>query len=338
MTGHVEDLQNALAEICEQEHAYHYHPPGYHVDETAFELEAFQKLSEKFALVVIQMTGTFDSWTEQIMGNINDLKERKKEEIDLRRRAMEHSLTMATDAFGEGIEFVRGSVEMKAMNDQEKLMETCTDAREIIAYQLSQKKDNLWRSISYLTKKLYADERPDYNHKIKTQILEKFKEFKDVIVDATKQINSSQHEKWTEYQAAMADYYKFYDKKVIGAKQSLFDVAQGLLVKKMKQKLQTEDETTGGKFDEYEMKVFKQLHTHRETMTALYNNAIRSIDKIEDRYLTTPLVEILNGHKEEADYQFDTREDNFLDDFIVVREWWTTFLEDELDRFEEHIV
>jgi hypothetical protein len=338
LTGHVEDLQTALAEICEQEHAYHYHPPGYHVDETAIELQAFQNLSEKFALVVIQMTGTFDSWTKQIMGNINELKEKKKEEIDLRRRAMEHSLTMATDAFGEGIEFVRGSVEMKAMNDQEKLMETCTDAREIIAYQLSQKKDNLWRSISYLTKKLYADERPDYNHKIKTQILEKFKEFKDVIVDATKQINTSQHEKWAEYQTAMADYYKFYDKKVIGAKQSLFDVAQGLLVKKMKQKLQLEDETTGGKFDDYEMKVFKQLHTHRETMTALYNNAIRSIDKIEDRYLTTPLVEILNGHKEEADYQFDTREDNFLDDFIVVREWWTTFLEDELDRFEVHIV
>ena len=115
---------------------------------------------------------------------------------------MEQSLSMATNAFGEGIEFVRGSVEMKAMTDQEKLMETCTDAREIIAYQLSQKKDNLWRSISYLTKKLYADERPDYNHKIKTQILEKFKEFKDVIVDATKQINESQHEKWAEYQTS----------------------------------------------------------------------------------------------------------------------------------------
>ena len=113
---------------------------------------------------------------------------------------------------------------------------------------------------------------------------------------------------------------------------------RGLLVKKMKQFLQHEDETTGGMFDAYEMKVFKQLHTNRETMTSLYNNAIRSIDKIEDRYLTTPLVEILNGHKEEADYQFDSREDAFLDDFVVVREWWTGFLEDELDRFEEHIV
>ena len=136
----------------------------------------------------------------------------------------------------------------------------------------------------------------------------------------------------------MANYYKFYDQKVIGAKQSLFDVAQGLLVKKMKQFLQKEDEETGERFEKYEMQVFKQLHTNRETMTALYNNAIRSVDKIEDRYLTTPLVEILNGHKEEADYQFDVREDEFLDDFVVVREWWTGFLEDELDRFEEHIV
>ena len=114
LTDHIEDLQDALAEICEQEHAYHYHPPGYHVDQTAIELQAFQKLSEKFALVVVQMTGTFDSWTEQIMSNINDLKEHKKEDIDLRRRAAERSLTMATDAFGEGIEFVRESVEMKA--------------------------------------------------------------------------------------------------------------------------------------------------------------------------------------------------------------------------------
>jgi hypothetical protein len=318
LEDHVENLQAALGEICEQEHAYHYNPPGYHVDETAIELEAFQKLSEKFALIVIQMTGTFDTWSESIMEMITDLKEHEKERIDLRRRAAEHSLTIASDSFGEGIEFVRGSVEMKAMLDQEKIQETCTDAREIVTYQLAEKKDNLWRQISYLTKKLYADERPDYNHKIKTQILEKFKEFKDVIVDATKQINSSQHEKWTEYQTAMADYYKFYDKKVIGAKQSLFDVAQGLLVKKMKQKLQQEDETTGGKFDDYEMKVFKQLHTHRETMTALYNNAIRSIDKIEDRYLTTPLVEILNGHKEEADYQFKQEFDLLSNGYTII--------------------
>lgn len=36
--NHIVDLQAALAEICEQEHAYHYHPPGFHVDQTAMEL------------------------------------------------------------------------------------------------------------------------------------------------------------------------------------------------------------------------------------------------------------------------------------------------------------
>ena len=284
------------------------------------------------------MTGTFDGFKKKILENIEKLKDKKKEDIDLTRRAAQQSLTLATDAFGDGIEFVRGGVELKAQADQDKLMDMCTDARTIISYQLNQKKDNLWRSISYLTKKLYADERPDYNHKIKTQILEKFKEFKDVIVEATNQINESQKTKWIEYQTQIADYYKFYDTKIIGAKQSLFDVAQGLLTKKVKLLLQNEDEAVTTKFDEYEMKVFKQLHTHRETMTALYNNAIQSIDKIEDRYLTTPLIEILNGHKEEADYQFDVAEDKFLDDFVVVREWWTTHLEDELDRFEEHVV
>jgi len=199
LTNHVEDLQDALAEICEQEHAYHYHPPGFHVDQTAMELQAFQQLSEKFALVVVQMTGQFDAWSTTIMEKITDLKEDKKEDIDLRRRAAEHSLTMASNSFGEGIEFVRGSVEMKAVADQEKIMETCTDAREIVTYQLSEKKDNLWRQISYLTKKLYADERPDYNAKIKHEILVLFKEFKDVIVECTHNINESQHEKWAEY-------------------------------------------------------------------------------------------------------------------------------------------
>lgn len=29
LSGHVEDLQGALAEVCQQEHAYHYNPPGY---------------------------------------------------------------------------------------------------------------------------------------------------------------------------------------------------------------------------------------------------------------------------------------------------------------------
>lgn len=136
----------------------------------------------------------------------------------------------------------------------------------------------------------------------------------------------------------MADYYKFYDKKIIGAKQSLFDTSQHLLMKKLKELLLEEDENTGGKLDDYEQKVFKQLHQNRDIMSALYNNAIQSIDKIEDRYLTTPLIEILNGHKEEADYEFDYREDKFLDDFVVVREWWTMFLEDELQGFEEHVV
>lgn len=199
LTNHVTDLQDALAEICEQEHAYHYHPPGFHVDQTAMELQAFQQLSEKFALVVVQMTGQFDAWSTTIMEKITDLKEDKKEDIDLRRRAAEHSLTMASNSFGEGIEFVRGSVEMKAVADQEKIMETCTDAREIVTYQLSEKKDNLWRQISYLTKKLYADERPDYNAKIKHEILVLFKEFKNVIVECTNNINESQHEKWAEY-------------------------------------------------------------------------------------------------------------------------------------------
>lgn len=136
----------------------------------------------------------------------------------------------------------------------------------------------------------------------------------------------------------MAAYYKFYDKKIIGAKQSLFATSQHLLMKKLKSFLLEEDENTGGKLDDYEQKVFKQLHQNRDIMTALYNNAIQSIDKIEDRYLTTPLVEIINGHKEEADYEFDYREDKFLDDFVVVREWWTMFLEDEIQAFEEHVV
>ena len=111
-----------------------------------------------------------------------------------------------------------------------------------------------------------------------------------------------------------------------------------MLMKKLKSLLLEEDENTGGKLDDYEHKVFKQLHQNRDIMTALYNNAIQSIDKIEDRYLTTPLIEILNGHKEEADYEFDLREDKFLDDFVVLREWWTNYLESELDAFEEHIV
>ena len=338
LSSHITDLQEALREVCENEHSYHYTPPGFHVDETAVDLAVFQQLSEKFELVVVQMTGTFDTFVKTINTKIDTIKEKKKEEINLRRIAAERSLTMATGAFGDGIEYVRESVELKASIDMTGIQEASTDAREIIAFQLEQKRNNLWRSISYLAKKLYADERADYNNKIKSQILSKFKEFKQVILDATTELHESQSEKWLDYQTAMADYYKFYDKKIIGAKQSLFDVAQQLLMKKLKTLLIEEDENTGGKLDEYEMKVFKQLHQNRDIMTALYNNAIQSIDKIQDRYLTTPLIEILNGHKEEADYEFDYREDTFLDEFVLVREWFTTFLEDELDAFEEHVV
>jgi hypothetical protein len=38
LSNHIEDLQEALKEICEQKHAYHYTPPGFHVDETAVDL------------------------------------------------------------------------------------------------------------------------------------------------------------------------------------------------------------------------------------------------------------------------------------------------------------
>ena len=32
LENHVEDLENALADVCEQEHAYNYNPPGFFVD------------------------------------------------------------------------------------------------------------------------------------------------------------------------------------------------------------------------------------------------------------------------------------------------------------------
>jgi hypothetical protein len=338
LQNHVEDLQDALKEICESEHAYHYNPPGFHVDETAIDLDSFKDLSEKFKLITVQLAGTYDTFVEKLMEKMQTFKSEKKVQLTRRREAAEIALSQATNAFGDGIEFVRESIEMKAMNDQDTIMDNATEAREIIEYQLQQNKDNLWRSISYLTKKLYADERNDYNHKVKKQILEKFKELKQFILDASRELHESQSSKWLDFQHAQADYYKFYDKKVIGAKKSLFDVAQHLLLKKLKGLLQHENETGGKKFDEYEDKVFGHLHTNRDIMTVLYNNCISSIDKIDDKYLTTPLVEILNGHKEEADYEFDLREDKFLDDFVVLREWWTNYLESELDAFEEHIV
>lgn len=71
---HIADLQAALAEICEREHAYHYSPPGYHVDEDAIDLQAFERLSERFTLMVVQMTGTFDGFTTEINKRIGDLK------------------------------------------------------------------------------------------------------------------------------------------------------------------------------------------------------------------------------------------------------------------------
>ena len=52
--GHVEELQEALVEVCAQEHSYHYSPPGYGgPDETAMELKSFKRLSEKFELSVV---------------------------------------------------------------------------------------------------------------------------------------------------------------------------------------------------------------------------------------------------------------------------------------------
>ena len=43
----------------------------------------------------------------------------------------------------------------------------------------------------------------------------------------------------------MADYYKFFDKKIIGAKESLFDVVQSLLLKKLKIVLSEKNTTVG---------------------------------------------------------------------------------------------
>ena len=338
LTDHVADLQTALTEVCEQEHAYNYNPPGFHVDSTVADLAVFRRMSEKFELMVVQLVGTFETFVTTVNTKMATLKDVEKNKLTIKRLTAERSLTMSTGAFGDGIKFVRESVEMKAMTDQGTIETASTNAREIITYQLEQKKNNLWRSISYLAKKLYANEREDYNNEIKTQILAKFKEFKEVIIDATTELHESQSEKWLEYQTAIAEYYTFYDKKVIGAKTSMFETAQALLVKKLKSILQKADEETGGQLDDYEHKVFKQLHQNREIMINLYNNAIGSIDNIDDPYLTTPLVEVLNGHKEEADYEFDYREDMFLDDFIVVREWWTDFLEEELYAFQEHVV
>lgn len=184
LENYIQELQEALAEVCEQEHSYHYSPPGYEIDETAHDLKAFERLSDKFEMSVVQMTGSFDSFVGWVNMNINTMKDEKKAEIDLRRRAAEDTLTLASKAFMDGIAFIRESVEDKADNDCDNMQNSSTEAREIIEYELELNKNELWRSISYLAKKLYADNRDDYNNKIKEQILEKFKEFRDNVVDA----------------------------------------------------------------------------------------------------------------------------------------------------------
>lgn len=41
ITKHIEDLQEALREVCDNEYSYHYTPPGFHVDQTAVDLKVF---------------------------------------------------------------------------------------------------------------------------------------------------------------------------------------------------------------------------------------------------------------------------------------------------------
>jgi hypothetical protein len=54
LADHVIELQEALAEVCAQEHSYHYSPPGYGGDdETAMDLKSFERLSEKFELSIV---------------------------------------------------------------------------------------------------------------------------------------------------------------------------------------------------------------------------------------------------------------------------------------------
>lgn len=142
------------------------------------------------------MTGSFDAFVGWINMHINTLKETKKAEIELRRQAAADTLTLAASAFGNGITFIRESMEEKAKNDCANIEKSSTEAREIIEYNLELNKNELWRSISYLAKKLYADNRDDYNNKIKAQILEKFGEFRNVVVDAAKELQDSQKEKW----------------------------------------------------------------------------------------------------------------------------------------------
>ena len=75
LENHVEDLENALVEVCEQEHAYNYNPPGFFVDSTVADLAVFKKLSEKFELMVVQLVGTFSTFVDKVNNKMAVLKE-----------------------------------------------------------------------------------------------------------------------------------------------------------------------------------------------------------------------------------------------------------------------
>ena len=118
LEDHIADLQTALTEVCEQEHAYNYNPPGFHVDSTVADLAVFRRLSEKFELMVVQLVGTFETFVTTVNAKMATLKDTEKNKLTIKRLTAERSLTMSTGAFGDGIKFVRESVEMKAMTDQ----------------------------------------------------------------------------------------------------------------------------------------------------------------------------------------------------------------------------
>ena len=118
LEDHIEDLQTALTEVCEQEHAYNYNPPGFHVDSTVADLAVFRRMSEKFELMVVQLVGTFETFVTTVNAKMATLKDVEKNKLTIKRLTAERSLTMSTGAFGDGIKFVRESVEMKAMTDQ----------------------------------------------------------------------------------------------------------------------------------------------------------------------------------------------------------------------------
>lgn len=75
LENHVEDLENALVDVCEQEHAYNYNPPGFFVDSTVADLAVFKKLSEKFELMVVQLVGTFSTFVDKVNNKMAVLKE-----------------------------------------------------------------------------------------------------------------------------------------------------------------------------------------------------------------------------------------------------------------------